>query len=187
MRKLAIAGIVLSLGACAPLMDATHQGPIHQNAGKRTIGVIIDDEHVEEVTMVNINKADERLRNAHINVVSFNGVVLLIGQVPSEDLRQRAATVASNTLRVRQVQNGLTVEPNASAAVRSYDSWLTTKIKVQFAADSTINAGRVKVVTENGVIYLMGLVTQHEADRAASIAQQTDGAQRVVKAFEYID
>lgn len=176
----------LIISGCAPVLDATHSKPIQQNPGKRTLGQAFDDEHIEELFLVNLKKTDSRFMSAHVNSVCFNGVIVLIGQVPDEDLRQSAASVASN-LRVRQVQNALTVGPNAPAAVRSYDAWLTTKIKAKFSADSEINAGRVKVVTENGVIYLMGLVTQHEADKAASIAQDTDGAQRIVKAFEYID
>ncbi len=181
-----IAASCLIMSGCAPVMDATHSQPIQQNPGKRTLGQAFDDENIEQLFLVNLKKTDDRFMSAHVNAVCFNGVIVLIGQVPSEELRQSAARVASN-LRVRQVQNAMTVEPNAPAAVRSYDAWLTTKIKAKFATDSDINAGRVKVVTENGVIYLMGLVTQREAEKAATIAQDTDGAQRIVKAFEYID
>ncbi|HQQ62693.1 MAG TPA: BON domain-containing protein [Pseudomonadales bacterium] len=180
------ASCLIIISGCAPVLDATHSKPIQQNPGKRTLGQAFDDENIEEIFLVNLKKTDDRFMSAHVNAVCFNGVIVLIGQVPSEELRQTAARVASN-LRVRQVQNALTVGPNATPAVRSYDAWLTTKIKAKFAADNDINAGRVKVVTENGVIYLMGLVTQREADKAASLAQATDGAQRIVKAFEYID
>lgn len=175
------------LCACAPIMDATSKGPIRQDPGTRTVGSALDDSNIENITLVNIRKIDQKMRRANITVVSYNGVVLLLGQVPTEDLRRRAAEVAADVKRVRQVQNALTVGPNTRASVRMYDSWLTTKIKTKFAFNQQVDSGRIKVVTENGHVYLMGLVRQAEADRAAQVAQRTDGAQRIVKAFEYID
>lgn len=187
MRLIAAFLLLTMLGACAPVMDATSKGPIRQNPSTRTVGAVIDDDNIETVTKVNINKISPAMRKAHVDVVSYNGVVLLVGQVPNEDLRARAAEVASNVKRVRQVQNALTVEPNIRAGARMYDSWLTTKVKTKLAFNNQIRSGRIKVVTENGVVYLMGLVRQAEADRAALVAQRTGGAQRIIKAFEYID
>lgn len=175
------------LGACAPVMDATSDGPIRQNPGTRTLGTVLDDDHIEDVVLVNIKKIGPEMRKGHISVVSFNGVVLLVGQVPTDALRSKAAAAASKVQKVRQVQNALTVGSNVSFGARSYDSWLTTKIKTKYAFNNDVNGQRIKVITENGVIYLMGLVTQKEADRAAAAAQNTGGAQRIVKAFEYID
>lgn len=187
MRLMMTLALLLALGACAPIMDATSDGPIRENPGKRSFGSKLDDQRIEDITKVNIKKISPQLRKAHFDVVSYNGVVLLIGQVQTDEFRSRAASVASNTLRVRQVQNALTVGPNTSAAVRMYDAWLTTKVKTKFAFNNDINGQRIKVVTENGVVYLMGLVSQREGDRAAGVAQRTGGAQRIVKAFEYID
>ncbi len=187
MRLPTIFCTVLLTCACAPVMDAASTGPIKQNPTERTFGSAIDDESIENITSVNINKASNELRSAHINVVSYNGVVLLVGQAPSDSARSRAANIAANVQRVRQVQNAITVEPNVSLAVRSYDTLLTTKIKSKFALDNEVKGKNIKIITENGVVYLMGLVSQQQADRAASLAQKTDGAQRIVKAFEYID
>ena len=175
------------LGGCASVMDATSDGPIRQYQGSRTLGSALDDEHIEDITAVNIKKADQRLRAAHFAVVSYNGVVLLVGQVPSEALRNKAAEVAANVKRVRQVQNALTAEPNISGGKRFTDGWLTTKIKTKYLFNNDLSARRIKVITEDGVVYLMGLVTQREGDLAARVAQQTGGTQRIVKAFEYID
>lgn len=187
MRLIVTTLLMLMLGACAPVMDATSDGPIRQNHGKRSFGSVLDDENIESVAIVNIKKVNPRMRSAHINVVSYNGVVLLVGQVPTDELRSKAADAVSRVKRVRQVQNALTVEPNIGAGARMYDSWLTTKIKTKYAFNNDINGQRIKIVTENGVVYLMGLVKQVEADRAALVAQRTGGAQRIVKAFEYID
>jgi osmotically-inducible protein OsmY len=187
MRFFAVFLMVALLGACAPVMDATSDGPIRQNPGTRTLGTVLDDDHIEDVALVNIKKVGPEMRRGHFTVVSYNGVVLLVGQVPTDALRSKAAAAAAKVQKVRQVQNALTVGPNISFGARSYDSWLTTKVKTKYAFNNDINGQRIKVITENGVIYLMGLVTQLEADRAAAVAQHTGGAQRVVKAFEYID
>ncbi len=172
---------------CASVMDATSDGPIRQNPGTRTFGTALDDGHIEDVVEVNIKKVSPDMRRGHISVVSFNGVVLLVGQVPSETLRTRAAEVASKVKKVRQVQNALTVGPNITFGARSYDSWLTTKVKTGYGFNNDVNGQRVKVVTENKVVYLMGLVTQREGELAASSAQRTRGVTRIVKAFEYIN
>jgi osmotically-inducible protein OsmY len=187
MRFFAVLLMLVSLGACAPIMDASSDGPIKQNRGTRTVGAALDDSYIEDVVTVNIKKVSPEMRKGHISVVSFNGVVLLVGQVPSETLRTKAAEAASKVKKVRQVQNALTVGPNISFGARSYDSWLTTKVKTKYAFNNDVNGQRVKVITEDKVIYLMGLVTQREGDFAASSAQTTSGARRIVKAFEYID
>ncbi len=187
MRFITVFLMITMLGACASVMDATSDGPIRQNPGTRTAGTVLDDDHTEDVVLVNIKKVGPEMRKGNFTVVSFNGVVLLLGQVPTDALRSKAAEVAAKVQRVRQVQNALTVGPNIRFSSRSYDSWLTTKVKTKYAFDNDINGQRIKVITENKVIYLMGLVTQREGDLAASVAQNTSGAKRVVKAFEYID
>ena len=129
MRFLAVFLMVSMLGACASVMDATSDGPIRQNPGTRTAGTVLDDDHTEDVVLVNIKKVGPEMRKGNFTAVSFNGVVLLIGQVPTDALRSKAAEVAAKVQRVRQVQNALTVGPNIRFASRSYDSWLTTKVK----------------------------------------------------------
>ena len=187
MRFLTAFFVIILSAACAPVMDATSDGPIRQNPGTRTTGTVLDDSRIEDVALVNIKKTDPAMRKGHITVVSFNGVVLLVGQVSTDELRTKAATAASKVQRVRQVQNALTVGPNIRFSTRSHDAWLTTKVKSKYAFNNDVNGQRIKVVTENGVVHLMGLVTQKEADRAAAVAQTTSGAKRIVKAFEYID
>lgn len=187
MRILVVLLTAVLLAACAPVMDAASDGPIRQNPGTRTFGTVLDDDHIEDIALVNIRKVSPKMRNAHVSVVSYNGVVLLVGQVPDEELRSKAAAAAAKVKRVRQVQNALTVGPNIRVSARMYDSWLTTKVKSKYAVNNDVNGQRIKVVTENGAIYLMGLVRQREGERAALVAQQTSGAQRIVKAFEYID
>jgi osmotically-inducible protein OsmY len=172
---------------CAQILDATSKKPIEENRGKRTLGNVIDDERIETVVTVNIRKADPQLKQAHINVISFNGVILLVGQIPTPELREQAALVAEQSRGVRQVHNELTVSGPISTLAITNDSWITTKIKSKFVANRDIDSARVKVVTENGVVYLMGLFTQAEAEMLVSVARDTRGVQKIVRVFELIE
>lgn len=176
-----------ALTGCSSVLEATHDGPIQQDPGKRTLGTYIDDQKIETVTVVNINKAHPDLKAANINVTSFNGVVLLTGQVENNELRALAGSTAQQVLNVRQVYNEIQVRGITSMLARTSDSWISTKVRSVMLADKEIDSSRVKIVTENGVVYLMGLLTRAEADNAAEVARGVGGVQKVVKAVEYID
>lgn len=179
--------ILLSQTACVSIIDATTDGPIQEDRGERTFGHSIDDERIETVVLVNLRKAGETLKAAHINTISYNGVVLLVGQVSSKDDRSLASEVAGQVRGVRLVHNELTVSGEISALAVTNDAWLTTKVKSKLLASSDVESGRIKVITENGAVYLMGLLTRAEADRAVDVAKNTGGLQKIVRVFEYID
>ncbi|MGK9067503.1 BON domain-containing protein [Stutzerimonas chloritidismutans] len=173
---------------CSSVLTAARDEPINDDRGTRTIGSKIDDSLIETKAAVNIAKAHPDLDNAsHIVVASYNGVVLLAGQTPREELKQTAEQAASSVQRVKRVHNELQVLKPSSALARSNDSWLTTKIKTQMLADESVPGSRIKVITENGIVYLLGLVTRQEGNRATSLVQGVSGVQRIVKLFEYID
>lgn len=123
---------------------------------------------------------------SNINVTSFNHIVLLTGQTPSPALRNQAADIAKNTPDVIRVFNAISIGQSTSAAQNSEDTWITTKIKSKFIASNDIEPNKIKVVTENDVVYLMGIVPKDEADAAVDIAKNTDGVQRVVSIFYYV-
>ena len=178
----------LMLNGCASVISATTgDDGVQENRGRRSIGAMFDDSSIETGIKVNLDAADEGLKNAHINVVSFNGVVLLIGQVASQDLKNLATRVANTPTRVKVVHNELEVSGATTFLARSNDALLTTKLKTLMLADPTVSAMRTKVVTENGVVYLMGLVTQQEANLAVNLVSGASGVTKVVRAFEYID
>lgn len=188
LRTLCILTVVATLAGCSGVLTATRDTPMEGNHGTRTLGSTIDDQLIETRAGVNIAKADVALeRDARIVVTSFNGVVLLAGQVPTEELRRTAARVASEVQRVKVVHNELTVGPKLTLLARNNDALITTSAKSRLLADSNIPGRRVKVVTEAGVVYLMGLVRRSEADLAVQAIQQVGGVQRIVKLFEYID
>jgi osmotically-inducible protein OsmY len=169
------------------MLDATSDGPLEPDPGRRTFGAYVDDQRLETVIKVNLRKADPALADANINVLSFNGVVLLTGEVPSSDLRQAAADVVRGLSKVRQVHNELQVKANSTFFSRSNDGWLATKVRSKILANRDIESERVKLVVENRVVFLMGLLTRAEANLVSEIAAQTEGVEKVVRVIEYIE
>lgn len=176
----------LTLG-CTTILDVTTSEPIYVNPGKRTLGARIDDSNIETIAEVNLKKASAQLAKANVTVNSYNAVVLLTGQVPTEELRQLAGATVNEINTVRQVHNELVVGPNVRFSERTYDTWLTTKVKTQLLAIGDIEGRRVRVVTEARTVFLMGLVSRREADRITDVVRTTRGVGKVVKVFEYID
>ncbi|AVX12194.1 BON domain-containing protein [Stutzerimonas stutzeri] len=181
-------GLCLAVSGCSSVLTATRDEPIADDRGTRTIGSKIDDSLIETKASVNIAKAHPDLDKAsHVVVASYNGVVLLAGQTPRAELKELAEQAASSVQRVKRVHNELQILQPSSALARSNDSWLTTKIKTQMLTDASVPGSRIKVITENGIVYLLGLVTRQEGNRATSLVQGVTGVQRIVKLFEYID
>lgn len=172
---------------CTTIVGATTSEPIELNPGKRSLGMRIDDEQLETIASVNIDKASKRLADAPIEVYSFNAVILLVGQVPTAELRSLAASTVNDLHSVRQVHNELEVDAPIPFMTRTHDTWLATKVKTKLYANGDVEGGRVKVIAENGSVYLMGLVSRAEADRITDIVRHTGGVKRVVRVFEYID
>jgi len=190
INRLSLLALTLCLGlsGCSSVLTATRDEPINDDRGTRTLGSKIDDSLIDTKVAVNVAKADPELENgSHIVVTSYNGIVLLAGQTPREDLKAKAEQAAAAVQRVKKVNNELQVLGPSSLAARTSDNWLTTKIKTQMLTDNAIPGSRIKVVTENGIVYLLGLVTRDEANRATNLVQGVSGVQKIVKLFEYID
>lgn len=177
----------LSLSGCTAILTETNDKPIEEDPGRRSLGSIIDDQSIETTATVNIRKTDPGLEHANVVVTSYNGIVLLSGQVPSEELRNGAAQTTALVKNVRQVHNYLTVGNVTSFAARSSDTLITTKLKAKLLTAANIKDSRVKVITENGEVFLLGLVTHEEGNIAGNVAQNTDGVQKVVMLFEFVD
>jgi osmotically-inducible protein OsmY len=175
------------LNGCSTIIDVTTSEPIHVNPGKRTLGAKIDDSNIETIARVNINKAHSTLADSGIGISSYNAVVLLTGQVTNEELRLLAGETVNKINTVRQVHNELQVGRRISFSERSYDTWLTTKVKTQLLVIGDIEGRRVRVITEAKTVFLMGMVSRREADKITDVARTTGGVGKVVKVFEYID
>lgn len=189
IRLVLLLSMLLSIQACSTVVStATGDQPVREDPGRRSMGTMIDDASIETSIRVNLTAADPGLKNSHINVVSFNGVVLLVGQVPSQELKNVATRVATTSrTQVKTVHNELEIAGATTFLSRSNDAWISTKLKTLMLADPTVSGLRTKVITENGVVYLMGLVTQEEANITVNLVSNASGVTKVVRAFEYID
>nr|VFK58337.1 MAG: Osmotically-inducible protein OsmY, contains BON domain [Candidatus Kentron sp. TUN]VFK65692.1 MAG: Osmotically-inducible protein OsmY, contains BON domain [Candidatus Kentron sp. TUN]VFK67217.1 MAG: Osmotically-inducible protein OsmY, contains BON domain [Candidatus Kentron sp. TUN] len=171
-------GVVAIVGASAGGAAIIHD--------RRSTGALVDDQIIE-VKARNSLRTDENLwSQSHINVTCFNNITLLSGETPNDFLRDRAAEIVKQVPVVKKVHNEIAVVAPSSALSRSSDTWITGKVKTSLIAKGEIDATRIKVVTERGIVYLMGLVTRQEADIATDIVRRVGGVQRVIKLFEYI-
>lgn len=188
MQKLLLLTLLssLAISGCSNMISASREGPIAKDSGSRSVGAYIDDELIETIAQINISKGSNEIRQANIGVTSYNGQVLLTGQVSSEEVKREAEAIAAEVRNVKNVYNELKITGVTSAIALANDAWLTTKVKSTLLSDEKVNGNRVKVVTENGTVYLMGLVTQTEADAVVQIVRGIAGVQRIIKIFEYI-
>ena len=184
---LLVACLALFETACVPLLVGTAVvGTAAVATDRRTTGAQLDDEMIEDKSALAIS---ERFRGGdyHVNVTSYNGIVLLTGEVPAESAKADIERMIRSTPKVRAVQDELVVGPVSSLEQRSNDALITSKVKARFVEANKFQINVVKVVTERGVVYLMGVVRHDEADAATDLARTTAGVQRVVKVFEYVD
>lgn len=177
----------LVLHGCAAVAVSGVAAGTSVAADNRTTGTVIEDQSIE-FKAGRAFSADEELDDqAHINTTSYNTVVLLTGEAPTEQLRQRAVELARNIEKVTHVHNEITIAAPSSLMSRSSDTVITSKVKTKLLADKDVAGMNTKVVTEKGVVYLMGLSSKSNADSATEIARTTGGVQKVVKLFQYTD
>jgi osmotically-inducible protein OsmY len=176
-----------ALTGCVGAFVAGAAGGASVAYDERSVGTQLDDQAIE-VRAVNAIYDDKELHDSsHVVVVSFNRIVLIAGQTPTESLRARAAQLVSAIPDVRKVYNEVTIGEPTSFMTRSNDAAITAKVKSEMLVAADVKAFRVKVVTENGTVFLMGLLPRAQADAAARVASEAGGVQRVVKLFEYLD
>lgn len=153
----------------------------------RSLGNKIDDQFLAPDVSSAVSRAHPNLSSptSHVVVTSYNGVILLAGQTPSTELKEKAALAARNVQGVTKVHNELQILKPTSALVRSNDALMTSKIKTLMLADSTVPSTKIKVITENGIVFLMGLVTRAEGASATNVVAGVAGVQKVIKLFQY--
>jgi len=184
----AFLSIFLSLQGCGVVVVAgAGTGGASIIHDRRTAGTLVDDEIIELKALGELHADKDLWNQSHINVTSFNNITLLSGETPDDFLRNRATEIIKRIPKVKTVHNEIAVVAPSSALSRSGDTWITGKIKTSLLADERIDATRIKVVTERGIVYLMGLVTMQEANIATDIVRRVGGVQRVIRLFEYIE
>jgi osmotically-inducible protein OsmY len=188
VRYLNILLLAAALGAlqgCFPIIAAGVGAGALMASDRRTNGTFIEDEAIEDKT---INKISKTYQNTvHVNVTSYNRHVLLTGEVPTQEIKTAIVEIVNSLPNIAAVNNELLVDVNSSLKSRSSDSIISGNIKLRFIKSNDFKAEHVKVVTERGTVYLLGLVYRKEADAATEIASTTTGVERVVKMFEYLD
>jgi osmotically-inducible protein OsmY len=184
VKLAAVISLTLLLQACAAAVVAGGASAVTSASDRRTLGSQIDDSSivVKAERALESNKMLEE--KAHINVNSYNGILLLTGQAPTQDLVDAASQLVQGIQGVKEVQNQIRIGNPISFTTRSRDSWITTRVKSLIVADKEVSALNIKVITESGEVFLMGLVSSTEADKAVEIARHVNGVSRVVKAFE---
>jgi osmotically-inducible protein OsmY len=172
----------LPLGGCAPLLlGGAMVGGTLVATDRRTTGIQLEDESIEL-------KAAARVRGlatlGQVSVTSYNRILLLTGEVPSEREKQAVEQAVAGVENVRNVVNELAVTSNSRLGERSNDAWITTKIKASMVDAKDLQANAYKVVVDRGIVYLMGRVSEREATRGAELARAIPGVQKVVRVFE---
>ena len=173
------------LSACAPLLiGGAAVGGALMYTDRRTSGAQVEDEAIEA-------KAYNRIRQAigdrgHVNVTSYNRLALLTGEVPSESDRAAVANAVAGVENLRAVTNELAVMPNSSLSSRSSDAIVTSKVKATLFDAKDVQGNAFKVVTERGTVYLMGVVTERELNRATELARSISGVDKVVRVAEVV-
>jgi len=150
---------------------------------RRTAGTMVEDEGIE---LRSSNRVSERFGDkVHVNITSYNRSVLVTGEVPNTPTKMEIEKLIQGVQNVRAITNELQVIDATSLSSRANDSAITGKVKARLFDSGKLNALHVKVITENGVVYLLGIVTEGEANAAADVARTTGGVRKVVKVFDY--
>jgi len=181
LASLAISGV---LGGCVAVAGGAMIGGTMMAVDRRTTGAQVDDQTIDLRTSSAITAAiGDR---GHVNASSYNRVVLLTGEVPTDADRAKVEAAVAKVENVRAVVNELAVMPNSSLGGQTNDTIITGKVKAAFLDAKELQVASIKVITERGVVFLMGRVTQTESDIAAQRARSVGGVQKVVKVFEII-
>lgn len=167
----------LVAGAVIATVDIIHD--------RRTVGEYVDDSAIE-ITARNILVSKVEIRRAaHVKPVSWNGILLITGEIDNENIKPELVERFSKIQGVRQLVDETTITGKTRLLARSNDAWISSKVKSSLLLKTGLDANRVKVITTRGSVYLMGIITQEEATRATEVARKVRGVARVVKVFEY--
>jgi len=173
------------LQACIPVVALVATGGVLVSEDRRTSGALLEDQNIERKAG---NMIREKFKSqAHINVTSYNRTVLLTGEAPSDTAKTEIEQFVRSVKNVRGTHNEIVIAGTSSFVARSSDTYLTSKVIARFLEAGKFQLNHIKLVTENSVVYLLGIVTHQEANDAVEVASTTGGVQKVIKLFEYKD
>ncbi|SPY33091.1 division/outer membrane stress-associated lipid-binding lipoprotein [Pasteurella canis] len=188
-KKLSVilASAILLQGCVAATIAGTAAVATKVATDPRTVGTQVDDETLEEKVRIAIYKDEQVKSEARINIVSYSGRILLIGQAPNSNLAEVATSLAKGVENVTEVYNQIRIQPQITFGQIAKDGIMTTEIKSKMLVDSRVKSTDIKVITENGEVFLMGNVTQAQAAAAADVSRNVSGVKKVVKVFNYLN
>jgi len=183
--------LLIVLTGCAPTAfivgaaaGATAGGAVvYDNRGMDTIW---QDNHISYHAQMRINTDDKLKHKTNISVATFDHVVLLVGEAPTEELRTYAENLVRQVPNIKRICNQITIGEPILTSTHSSDTWITTKVKSDMLTQKGLKSTQMKVVTENGIVYLMGLTTPSQGRLAAETARKVAGVKKVVEVFEYV-
>ncbi len=176
--------VTLTAGCAGVVVGSAATSAVVAN-DERTTGTFIEDQTIELKALDAIRSREQLKSQTHLSVTSYNQTVLVTGQAPTEEMRKEAISLISQIEKVNRIFDEIEIGTPTTLATRSGDSLLTAKVKTKLFTLDGFDATKVKVVTENGVVYLMGILPKSEADTAATAASFVGGVRKVVKLFEY--
>jgi osmotically-inducible protein OsmY len=184
-KRLIISVLCLILSSCAVAVLAGAAGSyiIYDDRSMRTLEKDARIFHVIHKAIVR----DRELASSHVNVTSFKQIVLLTGQTPYASARAMIEKIARQAPNVRRIYNEIIIANPSSAWQRTQDTGITSNVRTHMLTKKGLESGAIRIVTENGIVYLMGDVTHPQSDLAVTVARQVPGVQKVVKVFQYID
>lgn len=179
--------LLVSMSGCAPLIigGAAATGIIVAQ-DRRTTGTMLNDQRIEIRIKDFIVQDKEMLEHSHVKVHSYNGIVLLTGETAVPAMSARIEDFARNETHVREVRNELRIESIRDISERRGDITLNSSVRTRLFSDPDVKSSAIKVITDRGTVYLMGLVTRAEAERAVEATRKVQGVSRIVRIFEYV-
>lgn len=186
MKLTALLLILSVLQGCAVATVVAVTAGASMATDRRSIGNQIDDQSIEVEAYNEITKNKSLNDNTNLHIISVNGSVLIIGQAPNTYLRDQALKIVNGIDSVVRIHNQIRIGNTTSVTTQTNDVWLTSKVKTALFSSDEVNGKDIKVITENGEVFLMGIVSKKEADAAVNITRNINGVNRVFKAFEYL-
>ena len=179
--------ICLGIGGCAPIITGAAVGIAATVAvyDHKAIKGTMEDHNISKAILSKLQANTRIAKQCHIEVSSYHGTVLLVGQAPTPFLKNKAEELAQSVPNIKRLYNELTIEGPTSFLTRTSDSWITTKVKSRLLATKGLRAERVKVLTEDSTVFLIGITNRSQADLAVRATRQVKGVEKVVKVFQY--
>jgi len=186
-KILLVLSVICVLQGCVPIMAGATVGAVGGSIlyDRRPIKVMMRDDDIAYAIEKKLFEVDNIRTKCHVAITSYNGVVLLVGQAPTQALKDQIATIARTVSSIKRLYNEITIGAPTSYLTRTSDAWITTKVKTKLLSVKHLKSGQFKILTEDGTVYMLGIVSRSQAQTAVNIVRRVGGVQKVVKVFEY--